>query len=128
MTKKEMFTAIRARVEDDAEMTAFIDHEIELLNSRAGALKKPTAQQIENEALMTAIVDTLEMSDRPLTISELVEAGGDSLAHIKGNQHANSLLIKLRRAGKVKSEKVKNVTYFSIGLDSKYFPGGVIIQ
>lgn len=35
MTKKEMFTEIRKVVADNAEMVAFIDHEIELLNRKS---------------------------------------------------------------------------------------------
>ena len=35
ITKKEMFTMIKAQVKDNAEMVAFIDHEIELLDKSA---------------------------------------------------------------------------------------------
>ena len=48
MTKREMFAEIRAIVVDNAEMVAFIDHEIELLNRKSNGKRKPTKNQLEN--------------------------------------------------------------------------------
>ena len=49
MTKREMFAEIRNAVIDNAEMVAFIDHEIELLNRKSTSPKKPTKTHQKNE-------------------------------------------------------------------------------
>ena len=55
MTKVEMFSAIREVVSENAEMVAFIDHEIELISKKA-ASKKPTKVQVENEGFKAEIL------------------------------------------------------------------------
>ena len=40
MTKVEMFSAIREVVSENAEMVAFIDHEIELISKKAASKKE----------------------------------------------------------------------------------------
>ena len=51
MTKREMFSAILAidEVSANAEMVEFLNHQIDLLDSRKGGIRKPTAKQMEND-------------------------------------------------------------------------------
>ena len=52
MTKRENYTAIRAIVADNAELVAFIDHELELLDKKNSKRSdKPTAKQTANAEL-----------------------------------------------------------------------------
>ena len=63
MTKKEMFAEIRKVVADNAEMVAFIDHEIELLNRKSGSPRKPTKTQVENDGFKADILAALAEVD-----------------------------------------------------------------
>lgn len=115
MTKKEMFAEIRNIVADNAEMVAFIDHEIELLNRKSSGERKPTKTQVENEQFKAAILTTLECADRAMTIKELqVEC-----AAIAGltNQRITHMLTDLRKDRKIMREYVKKVPYFAIGAE-----------
>lgn len=112
MTKREMFTAIRAIVADNAEMVAFIDHEIELLNKKASASKKPTKTQIENDGFKAEIVTYLTSADAPKNIKEL-QAEMTSLNGLT-NQRITHLLTDLVKSGAINKEYVKKTPYYSI--------------
>lgn len=119
LTKRDYFNMIKAVLPEDAEgyasMTAFIDHEIELLDAKRGSLKKPTAKQETNKKLMDAVLVVMGRLDRPATITEILTEGKEELAEITSNQKMNAMLIKLREAGLVKSTHVKKVAYFELG-------------
>jgi len=112
MTKREMFAEIRNAVIDNAEMVAFIDHEIELLNRKSASPKKPTKTQVENDSFKAVIVDYLADVDAPKTIKELqaeiAELGGLT------NQRITHMLTDLVKAGKLTKEYVKKTPYYSI--------------
>jgi len=112
MTKREMFAEIRNAVIDNAEMVAFIDHEIELLNRKSTSPKKPTKTQMENDAFKAVIVDYLADVDAPKTIKELQA----EIAELDGltNQRITHMLTDLVKAGKLTKEYVKKTPYYSI--------------
>ena len=112
MTKKEMFTAIRAIVADNAEMTAFIDHEIELLERKVSTPKKPTKTQIENNAFKASIIAHLVEADTPKTIGEL-QAEMPDLANLT-NQRISHMLSDLVKDGKLTKDYVKKTPYFFV--------------
>ena len=112
MTKREMFMEIREAVTANAEMVAFIDREIELLNRKRTSNKKPTKTQIENEGFRADILEHLTAVDSPKTISEL-QAEIPALAPLK-NQRISHLLKRLVDDGKVTKEYIKRTPYFSI--------------
>ena len=101
MTKKEMYMEIRNAVADNADMVAFIDHEVELLDRKANAVRKPTQTQVDNEKYKDKIVDYLTEVDTMKTISEL-QAGIPEIAGLK-NQRISHLLKALRKEKKVKT-------------------------
>ena len=72
ITKRERFESLlnMAEVQADPGMVEFINHELELLAKKNSSEKKPTAQQVANEAIKQAIVDGMEMG-RLYTITEL---------------------------------------------------------
>jgi hypothetical protein len=113
MTKKEMFAEIRKAVADNAEMVAFIDHEIELLNKKSGSPRKPTKAQVENEGFKADILTALSEADNMVTIKELCGIC-PSIAELS-NQRITHLLTDLRKDGKVARTYVKKVAYFSLG-------------
>ena len=116
-TKREMFTAIKEVVADNAEMVAFLDKEIELLNRKRSGSRKPTERQLENENYKAEILKAMTIADRPLTIKELCEEC-PSIAKLS-NQRITHMLTALREDGKVVRTMVKRVAHFSIGNESE---------
>lgn len=112
MTKREMFAEIRNAVIDNAEMVAFIDHEIELLDNKRSASKKPTKTQIENEGFKATLMEYFTRVDAPKTIKE-IQAEVPEMANLT-NQRITHLLSDLVKTEVVTKEYVKKVPYFSI--------------
>ena len=112
MTKKEMFVEIRNIVADNAEMVAFIDHEIELLDRKSSAPKKPTKVQLENEAFKAEIVSHLVEVDTPKTIKEL-QAEMPSISGLT-NQRITHMLTDLVKAETLVKNYIKKVPYYSV--------------
>ena len=112
MTKREMFNEILTVVADNAEMVEFINHEIELLNRKSSAVRKPTKNQLENEGFKADIVDYLKDADAPKTIKELQA----EIAELDGltNQRITHMLTDLVKVGKLTKEYVKKTPYYSI--------------
>lgn len=113
MTKKEMFAEIRKVVADNAEMVAFIDHEVELLNRKGNTSRKPTKTQVENDGFKADILAALAEVDTPVTIKGLCEIC-DSIAGLT-NQRITHMLTDLRKDGKVARTYIKKVAYFTLG-------------
>ena len=116
MTKREHYDAIlEALIKMDAMKYKphidFIRHELELLESRAAARKSvPSKRQKENERLKDEILDYLELRGEAAPLEELVK----NIEDITSVQHANALMIQLKKAGKVKSTKEKGKSYYTI--------------
>jgi hypothetical protein len=112
MTKREMFAEIRTLVADNAEMVAFIDHEIELLERKSSSPKKPTKTQLENDNFKAEIVTFLAEADAPKSIKEL-QAEMPSLEGLS-NQRITHLLTDLVKAERLTKDYVKKTPYYSI--------------
>lgn len=112
MTKREMFNEILAVVADNAEMVEFINHEIELLNRKSSAIRKPTKNQLENEGFKADIIDYLKDADAPKTIKEL-QTAIPSLADLT-NQRITHLLTDLVKAETLTKNYVKKTPYYSV--------------
>ena len=112
MTKREMFNEILAVVADNAEMVEFINHEIELLNRKSSAVRKPTKNQLENEGFKADIVNYLKDADAPKTIKEL-QTAIPSLADLT-NQRITHLLTDLVKAETLTKNYVKKTPYYSV--------------
>lgn len=111
MTKREMYARIAEVNANDEEIVNFCNHEIELLNHKSSSSSKPTKTQIENEAYKSAILEHLRASDRPLTISELMEEC-TGIAGLK-NQRVSALVTLLKNAELVVRTQDKKKAYFS---------------
>ena len=74
ITKRERFESLlnMAEVQADPGMVEFINHELELLARKNSSEKKPTAQQVANEALKNAIVAGMT-PDRLYLVSEIIK-------------------------------------------------------
>ena len=119
ITKKEMFAQVIAMAQGEEvsvsadEIVAFAEHEIELLNKKAGSKsKKETANDAENARLMEVIVETLIGSEKAMTVSELMTVNAE-LGELS-NQKVSALMKKLVDGGRVQKSTDKRKSVFSI--------------
>lgn len=118
MTKKEMFAAIINAVEGKptettaAEMVEFLNHEIDLLNrKRSSKSSKPTAKQMENEAIKERIMEILSHSLEGLTATNIMNEL-EAVSITASNQKVNALVKQLISAELVDRKEVKGKAYF----------------
>ena len=71
MTKKEMFTFIKSKMADNAEVVAFIDHELELLERKNSAERKPTVNQLDNKKIKKVVLE--KIGTNSYTITEIIK-------------------------------------------------------
>ena len=71
-TKREMFTELLAIPGLSQAQIDFINHELELLTKKNSGDKKPTATQVQNEALKFAIVEGMEVN-RLYSVTEMIK-------------------------------------------------------
>ena len=113
LTKAQKFAMLRAipAVANNAMLVEFIDHEVELLTKKNSAEKKPTAQQVANAGIATAIIEGME-PNRLYTVTEVIKSI-PACADLT-NQRVSALLRQLVEAGKVKRTEDKRKAYFSL--------------
>lgn len=109
-TKKEMFAQIKAKLSDPAEIE-FIEHEIELLNKKSSAKRKPTKIQEFNEVLKLKILNVLD-KDKGVTASEVLTFSEDFDG--MSNQKISTLLHQLANDGKVINYKDGKKSLFKL--------------
>ena len=112
ITKRERFESLLtiAEVKADQGLVDFINHELELLAKKNSADKKPTAQQMANDAIKTAILNG--MADNHLyTVTDLQK----SIAECAdlSNQRVSALLRQMKEDGLVTRTEDKRKAYFS---------------
>ena len=123
MTKREMFTEVLAIIEAvDGEvfdtdkpredLIAGLQHDIELLDSRKTADRKPTKVQVENETFKAAIVEFLTETDAPQTI-KAIQSGVPELSELS-NQKMTHLLSALVNSGVVTKTYEKKTPFYTI--------------
>lgn len=115
MTKRDYFTILRASYPETAsnydEVIAFIDHELELLAKKNSAEKKPTAVQVANEGIKSAILEGME-PNRLYTITELIKEIPECADMT--NQRVSALVRQLKDDGKVERVEEKRKAYFRL--------------
>ena len=71
-TKRDQFNALLTLIPADRpELTEFVKHELELLDKKNAAPKKPTKAQQEAAALAEVVAEVMQGADKALTISEI---------------------------------------------------------
>ena len=111
ITKRENYVKILDLVKNDADLVNFINHEIELLDKKNKAPKKPTARQNENESFKDLILDYLP-THAESTISDLIE----NIAEFNdlSNQRVSAIVSQLVEDNSVVRVIKKRKSYFSI--------------
>lgn len=109
-TKREFFGEIREIVKGNAELVAFIDHELELLDKKTSA--KSTKVNTEQVELMEKIVNALNEIGRSVTISELQKENAEMAEY--SNQKLSAMLKKLVDNKQVTKMIDKKKSYFMV--------------
>ena len=108
-TKRDLFSEVREVVAGNEELVAFVDHELELLNKKAGT--KSTKVNDEQVALMEKIVNALNEIGRGVTISELQKENAEMAEY--SNQKLSAMLKKLVDNKQVTKIVDKKKSYFT---------------
>jgi Fic family protein len=111
MTKIQMFNAIKAvaEVSANADMVAFIDHEIDLIEHKS-ANKKATKTQVENEGIKAEILYVL--TNEGATVTDI--QGKSEVLGGLSNQRVSALLRQLVESGAVVKTVDKKKSFFSV--------------
>ncbi len=113
-TKRENFEILMNidAVKENADLVDFIKHEIELLDNKKSAPRKPTANQVANEGLKNAMFDALADADKPMSIKMLKEVCPEIADET--SQKIAPLLNAMVKDGKVVKTYIKKVAYFGL--------------
>ncbi|MBQ0017113.1 MAG: hypothetical protein KBT30_00595 [Clostridiales bacterium] len=107
ITKKEMFLKLKGMV-TDTDLIDFIDHEIELLEKKNGAKKKPSKNQVENANIKDTILNAME-TDKAYSVSDIMVLIDTDLS----NQRISALLTQLVNDNMVNRSVIKRKAYFT---------------
>jgi hypothetical protein len=118
LTKRDYFKMLAEVVaesgkENQAELQAFINHEVELLDKKSASRgTATTAKQKENEDLKEYILGVLTEINKAVTITEL-QAEDVRLGELT-NQRISAMLKQLKDENKVIRAELKKKAYFKI--------------
>ena len=113
-TKREYYELIKSKLADNAEIVAFCDHEIELLDNRKKTVdgeKKLTPKQKENLALVVTILDNMEL-DTIYSISDMQRK--IEVCKELTNQKISSLIRQAMSDGTIERVEVKGKAFFKL--------------
>ena len=112
LTKRDYFNTLLSleQVASKEELVDFINHELELLERKNSAIRKPTAKQMENSSVKEVILEGMEPG-RPYTITELIK----EIPVIEDftNQRVSSLVRQLMENGAVVRTEEKGRAFFT---------------
>lgn len=115
MTKRDYFNILRSAYPTDAanhaEVIAFIDHELELLDRKNNTLRKPTATQQANMDYKQDIIDYMVPGER-YTVTDLMK-GIETLSEFS-NQKVTALVRQLVLDGSIAKATEKGKSFFSL--------------
>lgn len=112
-TKKMNYEAIKKLLANAnrPDLIDFCDHEIELLDNRNSAERKPTATQKANADYKTTIVAYLAKVATPMRVTDFIKEV-DGFADFS-NQKVSALCNALAKDGKIQRVVIGRTTYFA---------------
>lgn len=110
MTMKEFYTQVLA-ITDDAEMVAIANKQIDRLNARKDAPRKPSKSQLKNAEDREILLAYLVQVDTPVTIAD-IRVDCEHFAE-DSTQRISALLAPLCKDGTVHRTKEGKNTYFT---------------
>ena len=114
-TKRDRFNALLAipAVTKDIELVEFINHEIELLDKKNTAERKPTAKQVENAGFKADILAWMEPDTKYLSADVAKGVPSIIAAGIRPNR-VTAMLTQLVNDGAVIRTEDKRKSYYSL--------------
>ena len=114
-TKRDRFNALLAipAVAKDAELIEFINHEIELLDKKNTAERKPTAKQVENAGFKADTLAWMEPDTKYLSADVAKGVPSIIAAGISPNR-VTAMLTQLVNDGAVIRTEDKRKSYYSL--------------
>ena len=109
-TKAQMFKQILDNYELTPAEQDFIKHEIDLLAKKNSAEKKPTAQQVANDGIKSAILAGME-EDKAYTIGDLIKTIPECADFTTSK--VSALVRQLKECGAVVRTEDKRKAYFT---------------
>ena len=114
-TKRDRFNALLNidAVKNDADLVAFIEHEIELLDKKNTAERKPTPKQVENAGFKADILAWMEPDTKYLSADVAKGVPSIIAAGISPNR-VTAMLTQLVNDGAVIRTEDKRKSYYSL--------------
>ena len=114
-TKRDSFNALLAipAVAENSDLVAFIEHEIELLDKKNSAERKPTAKQTENAGFKADILAWME-SDKLYTVADVVKGVPSVVAAGISANRVTAMMTQLVADGSVVKTIEKRKSYYSL--------------
>ena len=113
MTKVQKFEMLASipEVAENEMLIEFINREIELLQKKNSSEKKPTAQQVENQQIKSAILLAME----PETLYSVTEIQKlvPTCAELS-NQRVSAIVRQMKEAGLLERVEEKRKAYFRL--------------
>jgi hypothetical protein len=114
-TKRDRFNALLAipAVAENADLVDFINHEIELLDKKNTAERKPTAKQVENAGFKSDILAWMEPDAKYLSADVAKGVPSIVAAGISGNR-VTAMLTQLVNDGSLIRTEDKRKSFYSL--------------
>lgn len=112
LTKREKFEMVLAvpAIAENEVLREFIQHEMELLVKKNSGEKKPTATQVVNEGIKSAILEFVNENEKFFTITDFIKQVPECAD--MSNQRVNALVRQLLKAELVDRTEIKGRAYF----------------
>lgn len=111
ITKKQKYEMLKAipAVAENEMLVELIDKEIESLEKKNGTVHKPTAQQVENAKIKTAIYDGMA-ENKSYTITDIIKEIDE--CNDLTNQRVSALVNQMVEDNKIEKIVDKRKSYF----------------
>ena len=112
LTKREKFEMVLAvpAIAENEVLREFIQHEMDLLVKKNSGEKKPTATQVVNEGIKSAILEFVNKNPKLFTITDFIKQVPECAD--MSNQRVNALVRQLLKAELVDRIEIKGRAYF----------------
>jgi hypothetical protein len=110
MTKRDYFNNIKNKYPLTEDEVKFIDHEIELLDKKNSADKKPSKEQVANATASASLLEWMEVG-KAYTIGDMIKSC--PVCEGLSNPKVTALLRPLKDNGSVVRTEEKRKVYFT---------------
>ena len=114
-TKRDRYNALLAipAVAENADLVEFLTHELELLDKKNSAERKPTAKQIENEGFKSDILAWMD-ADTQYAAADVVKGVPSIVAAGLSANRVTAMLTQLVTAGALIRTEDKRKNFYSL--------------